>query len=301
MLRKTMYIGLVAIFILLFSSAFVGVKFGLLYTNIFSFMSLRFLMAGVLFLIIAVVSKSSWPKSNFEVIKIIANGLLISLIMTSGIWLAISMGFDPGLSALVISMQPILVAFISRVFLNTHIDRIQWLGFIVSLCGIGFTVIHGFSVNQHFILSILLVVTSLLSLSGGTILQKKYTADMNLFSGGAIQSFSCALVATIVGIYFHGLYFTLSPIFLLTLAWMVVAVSVGAVTILFILIRSNSAHQVASLFYFLPLIALVESHVFLHTPITKYAVLGALITIVGVLMVKQSKGINKVFSRTTVL
>src|SRR5471030_1538428 len=171
-------------FVLLWSSGFIVAKFGLLYAPPLTFLLLRF--SGVLLLLLPAVLllKAPWPRG--QVRHIALAGLLVQAGYLCGVWCAIKLGMPAGLSALIVGMQPILTAMAAPLIGETVRPR-QWLGLMFGLAGVGLVVAAKIHLAGLSVQAIVLCVLALLSITTGTLYQKRYCAHFDLRTGTVIQ------------------------------------------------------------------------------------------------------------------
>ena len=168
-------------------SRFVFTALGLQNSTPIAFLTLRFFIAFFIFLIIATIMKVEWPNSFKEFIHISTAGMLTVGVFSIGVFLSIDFGVSASLSALIIALQPIIVTFLAVKFLGEKLNnRIIW-GLILGIIGVAFVASTKASFSTNDLLGVIFSIIALLGLSFGNIYQKKFCANMNLFSGGSIH------------------------------------------------------------------------------------------------------------------
>lgn len=282
------------LFVTLYGSGFVGTKYGLAYANPLSFLSSRFLIAALILAGLAFYFNQGW-KIQFQKIdqqqvrqKLIETGhiaiagLLTVAVFSIGVFVSIDMGLSPSLSAMIIALQPILVAILAARFINEHISLKQWIGLILGLIGVTIVLMRNVEFSHTGIMAILMSVLALIGLSIGNLYQKRFCSEMNLLSGGAIQSAVSGLACLFLLLLFSEYRIEWSSDFIYALAYMTVGVSVGALTLLYIMIRKGSVSKVASLFYLMPVSAAVVSFLIYDEVLSLVTLLGMAIVMVGI-------------------
>jgi drug/metabolite transporter (DMT)-like permease len=241
-------------FVLLWSTGFIVAKFGLPYAPPLTFLLLRFL--GVLLILVpaVLVLKAPWPAGKIRHIALA--GLLVQAGYLGGVWCAIKLGMPAGLSALIVGMQPVLTALAARLVGETVRPR-QWLGLLLGIAGVGLVVAAKIHLVGLSAASILLCVGALLSITVGTLYQKRYCPQFDLRTGTVIQFAASAVLILPLAVWleawtpdFASVQWT--PRFIASLLWSVGALSIGAIFLLFALIRRSDATQVTSLLYLTP-------------------------------------------------
>ncbi|WP_417841651.1 DMT family transporter [Terasakiella sp.] len=278
------------IFVMLYGTGFVGAKYGLPYAEPVTFLVWRFAIAACVVAGIGLFFKANWPKSWREAFHIGVAGMLTVGTFSLGVFVAIDMGLSPALSALIIALQPVLVAVVARRMLGESLKLFQWLGLVFGLIGIVFVVSQKLDFTSVHMTGLGMAVIGLLGLSFGNLYQKRFCADMNIFSGGAIQSFASCIMCLPFAFTFETMQVEWSVQFMGALGYMSIGVSVGALSLLYVMIRRGEVSRVASIFYFVPVSAALVSSFLFEEKIDLPVAIGISITALGVMLVnRQSK------------
>lgn len=278
------------IFVMLYGTGFVGAKYGLPYAEPVTFLVWRFAIAACVVAGIGLFFKANWPKSWREAFHISVAGMLTVGTFSLGVFVAIDMGLSPALSALIIALQPVLVAVVARRMLGESLKLFQWLGLVFGLIGIVFVVSQKLDFTSVHMTGLGMAVIGLLGLSFGNLYQKRFCADMNIFSGGAIQSFASCVMCLPFAFAFETMQVEWSVQFMGALGYMSIGVSVGALSLLYVMIRRGEVSRVASIFYFVPVSAALVSSFLFEEKIDLPVAIGISITALGVMLVnRQSK------------
>ncbi|MFL9922794.1 DMT family transporter [Herbaspirillum lusitanum] len=274
-------------FVLIWSTGFVVAKFGLPFAPPMTFLFLRFVGVLLVLLPLVLIFRAPWPRGRIRHVAVA--GILLQAGYLAGVWSAIKMGMPAGLSALIVGMQPILTAFAAP-FLGESVQKRQWLGLGLGLCGVGLVVANKISLIGLSPLSIGLCVFALLSITVGTLYQKRYCAHFDLRTGTMVQFAASAVVLLPLAICFEGLDWRLSqvewtPHFIAAMLWSVFALSIGAIFLLFALIRQSAATRVTSLLYLTPPTTAVMAWLMFGEAFSMIGMLGMLISVIGVAFV----------------
>ena len=278
------------LFVVLYGSGFVGAKLGLPHAGPFEFLALRFGIGAVLLTGIALVLRAPWPQLSIDVLHIGIAGLLMIGVFSAGVFYSLVLGVSPAVSALIIALQPIVVALGAGPVLGERTNRRQWFGLMLGVVGVFLVLYNRLLVSDTYVVGVLLSVVALLGLSAGNLYQKKFCAQMNVFTGGVVQC-AASLFAMLVGIWVagtQGIHWTAE--FAVALFWMTVIVSIGAVSILYILIRRQQVSQVASIFYLLPVSAAIVSFFLFGQEIDFLMLVGIAVAGLGVAIVHRGAG-----------
>lgn len=278
-----------AVFVLIWSTGFVVARFGLPYAPPLTFLILRF--AGVLAVLLPLVSvvKAPWPHGR--IMHIAVAGILLQAGYLSGVWCAIKLGMPAGLSALIVGLQPILTAFAAPL-VGERVSNRQWTGLAFGICGVGLVVANKVSLIGLSWQSIALCVMALASITAGTLYQKRFCPGFDLRTGTIIQ-FSASLVVLLpLAMTIEGMTPALdavqwTPSFVGALLWSVLALSIGAIFLLFALIRKSAATQVTSLLYLTPPTTAVMAWVMFREAFSLVGIAGMLLAVIGVALVTR--------------
>ena len=191
-----------------------------------------------------------------------------------------------GTSAMLVGLQPILTVFLARAWLGERISRLQWAGLALGLVGVYFVVRHKIGLGGDAT-ALVAVVAALVGISVGTLYQKKFCAQVDLRSGAVVQFTACALLyAAIVALAgWHPIDWT--PQFLFALGWSVIVLSVGAISLLYFLLRHGAAADVARLFYLVPPVTALMAFALFGERLDALALVGMALIAVGVALARR--------------
>ncbi|CAG2144682.1 hypothetical protein LMG31506_03058 [Cupriavidus yeoncheonensis] len=244
------------LFVLIWSTGFIVARYGMPHAEPMTFLFLRFL--GVLVLMVPFVWLARVPlpqrdaRTDWRMFAHIAvAGLFLQAGYLGGVWAAVKLGMPAGMSALIVGMQPILTALISA-RLGERISMRQWLGLLLGIVGVGLVVANKLGASGLSTASVLLAGGALLSITFGTLYQKRFCAVFDLRMGSVIQFAASALACVPFMFLFETRHVDWTAEMVGALAWSVVALSIGAISLLFLLIRQGAATRVSSLMYLTP-------------------------------------------------
>ena len=275
------------LFVVLWSTGFIGAKFGLPYAEPATFLVIRFFGVLAVLLPLCWMMRAPWPATLAEFAHMAIAGALIQGGYLGGVFLSLSKGMPAGVSSLITALQPILAAVLSAWLLGEHTNRRQWLGLALGIAGVVLVVREKWMLEGVGFLATALSVLALLSISFGAIWQKRHCARVDLRTGAAIQFAAALLLLAPYSLLFETREVTWSPELLLTIVWLVFALSLGAVFLLFWLIRHGAATRVASLMYLVPpCTALIAWPLFGET-YTAFSAAGMALAMLGVWLVSK--------------
>lgn len=275
------------LFVVLWSTGFIGAKLGLPYAEPATFLVIRFVAVLALLLPLCLVLRAPWPATRAEFLHMALAGALIQGGYLGGVFLSLSKGMPAGVSSLITALQPILAAVLSAWLLNERTNARQWLGLVLGIAGVALVVREKWALEGVGFLATALSVVALLSISVGAIWQKRHCARVDLRTGAAIQFGAALLVLAPYSLFFETRQVTWSAELLIAIVWLVFALSLGAVFLLFWLIRHGAATKVASLMYLVPpCTALIAWPLFGET-YTAFSAAGMALAMLGVWLVSK--------------
>lgn len=282
--------GLVPVaFVLLWSTGFIGAKFGLPYAEPMTFLAVRMVIVTALLGLAALVMRAPWPASWAMAGHIAVAGLLVHGVYLGGVFAAIASGLPAGTSALVVGLQPILTAVLVGPLLGERLGRRQWAGLVLGFAGVVLVVWEKTTLREGMGPGLLLSVLALVGITAGTLYQKRFCAGLDLRTGATIQYAASAIAFTALAFLLEERTIAWTGEFVFALAWLCLALSVGAVLLLFALIRRGSASGVASLFYLVPTVTAAVAFLMFGEALGSLALVGMGLTAAGVALVVAPK------------
>ncbi len=279
--------GMPLLFVLIWSTGFIVAKFGLPYAPPLTFLLLRYASVLLILLPTLLFIRAPWPHGSAW--HIAFAGVLVQAGYLSGVWCAIKLGMPAGLSALIVGLQPLLTGF-AAVLIGEPVRPRQWAGLLLGLSGVALVVANKLTLNGVSLLTLSLCVMALLSITAGTLYQKRYCARFDLRTGATIQFAAALLVTLPFAIWLEGLnpaFDTVqwTPQFIVALLWSALALSIGAMFLLYALIRKNAATHVSSLMYLTPPVTALMAWLLFSESFTLYGMAGMLLAVTGVAFV----------------
>jgi len=274
-------------FVFLWSTGFIAAKYGLPYAPPLSFLILRCLGVVLVLLPMAIASGAPWPSGRVKHVAVA--GLLLQAGYLGGVWSAIKLGMPAGLSALIVGMQPILTAFAAPL-VGERVSRRQWLGLLLGLAGVALVVAAKVRLNGLAPGAIGLCLLALLSITAGTLYQKRFCPRFDLRTGTLIQFTASALLLLPLAVVLEDFRPTLTnvhwtPQFVGALLWSILALSIGAIFLLFRLISRNDATRVTSLLYLTPPATAVMAWLVFGESLSALGLAGMAVAVTGVAFV----------------
>jgi drug/metabolite transporter (DMT)-like permease len=275
------------VFVVLWSTGFIVAKFGLPYAPPLTFLMLRFLGVLVVLVPLVVVMGAPWPHGRL--LHISVAGILLQAGYVGGVWTGIQHGMPAGLAALIVGLQPIITAFAAPM-VGESVRRRQWLGLALGLAGVALVVSSKISLSGLSVESLSLVVLALASITIGTLYQKRFCPQFDLRTGTVVQFAASALVILPLAVHYEGFSLALAtvrftPAFVGAWLWSVLALSIGAIFLLFALIRRQAATSVTSYLYLTPPTTALMAWMMFGETFSLAGLAGMLLAVLGVVFV----------------
>lgn len=280
-----LYVLAPGLFVVLWATGFIGAKAGIPYAEPFTFLTWRFYIVAVLLGLIALITKAPFPQRRIDYIHIAVAGILVQGIYLGGVFAAISIGVSASVSAIIVGVQPLLTTLIAGPVLGEQLKPRQWLGFILGLLGLILVVTREFSWQTTDMFGLVLCTASLIAIAIGTIYQKKYCANLDLRSGSMIQFIAAGTLMFVIALIFEKRVIVWNAQFIFALTWLCLVLSVGAISLFFVLIRRGEASRVAALFYLVPPVTVLMAWAFFGETLRPLAIVGMILSATGVALV----------------
>ena len=282
-LRKNVF---PALFVLLWSTGFIAAKYGLPYAPPLSFLLYRFLFVAVLMLVVALVTGATWPSGWRIYGHVAVAAWLVHGLYLGGVFIALDAGMPAGTTAMLVGLQPIVTVLLAAGWLSERVTSRQWIGLFCGLIGVFFVVRHKIDFAGD-LQGLWPVALALVGISVGTLYQKKYCANVDLRAGAVVQFVACAIVYAPLAWLFDTRAVQWTPQFYFALSWSIVVLSVGAISVLYWLLRHGAAADVARLFYLVPAGTALMAYFFFGELLDALALTGMALIAVGVALARS--------------
>lgn len=251
-------------------------------------------IAATLLFFIALIIREPWPHRLFDYFHIAVVGILIHGVYLGGVFYAISVGVNAGLSALIVSLQPLVTVLLAALFLAESVTVPKLTGIALGLAGVSMVIFDdGLNLSHIVPLGIAACIVSLLAISTGTVYQKRFCSDIALLPSVCVQFTANTIFMLSLAYPFETMQIIWTPDFVFALSWLVLVLSLGAVLLLMWLIKRGDAGRVASLFYLVPPFAAVEAWWLFNETLSEIALFGMALCVVGVAVVIRSPATAK--------
>jgi drug/metabolite transporter (DMT)-like permease len=275
-----------ALFVLLWSTGFIGARLGLPYIEPLTFLGVRMAFAVLIMAAIALFAGARRPNAN-EVGHSLVAGSLVHGLGLGGVFTAISQGVPAGISALIVGLQPIVTSTLANRFMGEKVTRLQLVGLALGLVGV-LLVLHDRSiVLAGSVLGWIASFLSLIGLTLGTLYQKRYCGGIDWRSGNLIQYVGAGVLFTLGAFAFETREIHWTGELIFAMAWLVLVLSIAAVGLLYWLIRRSTATGFASLFYLVPVVTAFFAYILFDERLDSISILGMVVCAGGVALVNR--------------
>lgn len=186
-------VGTPALFVVLWSTGFIGARLGLPHAGPLTFLYLRYALAAGLLMLVSLASRAPWPRQLTEIRHFAVAGLLVHDVYLGGVFLGLSMGVEAGVSAVIVGLQPLLTAALAGVLLGERVTPRQWLGFALGMSGVTLVLAGKMGQAPGSLLGSIACVAALIGITVGTLYQKRFCAGMDLRTGSVVQFVAAGL------------------------------------------------------------------------------------------------------------
>jgi len=287
-----------ALFVLLWSTGFTGIRYGIPYAPPFTFIAVRMAIASILLALISLAITKRFTHDLSTIGKSVLVGVTIHGAYLGGCFYGVKQGMPAGITALICSLQPVLVSLFSSIFFQEKLSIRKWLGLGLGLTGLVLVIapkLSGTTGQELPMVGVAAIFIALLGGTSGTLLQKKFGSGVEVLSGTSWQYVATGILMGSLALIFEGdQSITWNASFIFSLTWLIVALSIGAILILYFLLSHSSASSVSSLYYLVPAVTAVEAYFLFGEKIGLVTGLGTLVTIAGVALVVSQGRVREV-------
>ncbi|MHA6785468.1 DMT family transporter [Pseudonocardia saturnea] len=275
------------LFVLIWATGFVVAKYAAPYAEPLSFLLVRYAGVIALMLVLALVARAPWPRGR-AVLHIAVAGVGIHAGYLGGVWAAVAAGMPAGVAALVVNLQPVLTAAFAGL-IGARLGRVQVAGLVLGFLGVVLVVSSKLTTVGITAVTLGLTVMALLAITVGTLYQKRFCPDFDLRTGQVVQFVASILVTLPFVLVFESFRFDWTPQLIGALAWSVLVLSGGGISLLFLMLRRGAAAQVTSYFYLVPGITALMALVMFGEVLGPIAIVGMVVAVLGVALATRSR------------
>lgn len=276
-----------ALFVLLWSTGWIVAKYASPHADPLTFLSMRFTLAAALFAAIALASGAAWPNSRAGWAHALVSGVFLHGIYLGGVWWAIDQGVPASVSGLIAALQPLLTAIAAAFLVGERLSGWQRLGIVLGFLGLSVAILPGLAkldpaLLHAAIVPLLVNVVAMVSVTLGTIYQKRHLQFGDLRAIGALQYVGGFLIVMPLALMLEPMQIDWNLEFAIAMGWSVLGLSLVSILLLLYLIRRGQVSRAASLTYLVPPAVAIESFFLFGEELTLPMIAGTLIAVIGV-------------------
>jgi drug/metabolite transporter (DMT)-like permease len=277
-----------ALFVLIWSTGFVVARYGMPHAPPMGFLALRYALSVLAFGIWIALARAAWPRGRVQWAHLAVAGVLMHAGYLGGVWAAVKGGMGAGTVALIVGLQPVLTAlWLSFAQGSRAIGRQQWLGLLLGLAGLMLVVGHKLGIGEVTPWNLGLGLFALLSITVGTLYQKRYVQACDVRTANAVQ-LAAALAVTLPPALIERGAWDMHPELIGAMAWSVLVLTLGGSSMLYLLIQRGAAAKVTSLLYLVPPCTAVLAWLLFNEPLSFQVLAGIALTAAGVALVVRA-------------
>jgi drug/metabolite transporter (DMT)-like permease len=281
------------VFVLIWSTGFVVARFGMPHSPPFKFLVMRYALSLACFGAWVAAARVAWPRERVQWLHLGVVGMLVHAGYLGGVWAAVKAGIGAGTVALLVGLQPVLTAVWMTATNGANganqarVSRTQWLGLALGLAGLTLVVWHKLGGGEVTHANLALAIFALLSITTGTLYQKRFVAPCDVRTASAIQ-LAAALIVSLPLALIETEPVVWHAQMIGAIAWSVLALTLGGSSLLYLLIQRGAATEVTSLMYLVPPCTAMLAWLLFNEAFTWSMALGMLLTATGVALVVRS-------------
>ena len=281
------------VFVMIWSTGFIVARYGMPHAPPLKFLSMRYALSLLCFGVWIVAAQVAWPRDRRQFMHLGVVGALIHAGYLGGVWAAVKAGIGAGTVALLVGLQPVLTALWMTwsggrgTPAHSTTSARQWLGLALGLAGLTLVVWHKIGGGEITAWSLALAIFALLSITTGSLYQKRFVAPCDVRTASAVQ-LAAALAVSLPLALLETEAVTWHPEMIGALAWSVFALTLGGSSLLYILLQRGAATAVTSLMYMVPPCTALLAWALFDEPLTLSMLMGMLLTATGVALVVRA-------------
>lgn len=272
------------LFCTMWSGGYVVVKIAKPYIGPILLLTLRYAIVVAVLLPALVILRPPLPRRAAQWMHLVVTGALVQGLYFGIMNVALMLGVPAGVAAIILAIQPILVAVLAPRLVGEMVSRKTWIGLILGLAGAAIVIFSRSTIEVPPISSLVLTFLALGCITLGTLYEKRFGSEQHPVVANLVQCAVALSLSLPAALMLEDLTVRWSPELVLSLGYLVVANSLIAMTLLFAMLRRGEAARVSSMFFLVPPIASALAWAILGEAMPPLAWLGMAVAGAGVLM-----------------
>jgi drug/metabolite transporter (DMT)-like permease len=289
------------LFVVIWATGFVVARLGMPHAPPFGFLTLRFALSAACFLVWISLARAAWPRTGSQWLHLGVTGVLMQAGYLGGVWAAVKAGLGAGTTALLVGLQPVLTAlWLTRnatVRGTSGVSMRRWLGLVLGFVGIALVVWPKLG-GEVTLANLAMASVALLSITAGTLYQKRFVAPCDVRSASAVQMVAAFVVCLPLALLETELM-DWHPNLIVAMAWSVGVLTLGGSSLLYLLIQRGEATAVTSLLYLVPPCTALMAWAMFGESLTPVMMGGMALTVIGVALAVRPAAANSKEESTT--
>lgn len=278
------------VFVLIWSTGFIVARYGMPYAPPLKFLSLRYALSVLCFLVWIVLARAEWPRGRAQWTHLAITGVLMHAGYLGGVWAAVKTGMGAGTIALIVGLQPVLTAVWVSVTMSVEhrVTGRQWLGLALGFLGLALVVSRKLGVGEVTGWNFALAIAALLAITVGTLYQKRFVASCDVRTANTVQLLAAFVVTLPLALLLETEVIAWHPHFIGAMAWSVLVLTLGGSSLLYLLIQQGAATRVTSLLYLVPPCTALMAWLLFGESLLASTLIGLALTAAGVALVVRA-------------
>lgn len=273
----------------MWSTGYVAAKFGLGYIEPLTFLALRFACVVVIMAILFLIIRPPLPKTSAEWAHLMIVGFFLQSLYFGMCYQSFNAGLEVGTLALILALQPIIVAIVAPRWSSESVGWNRWVGLLLGLLGAAIVIVSRSQISAPSILGLTFGLLALAGITGGSLWEKRYGVSHHPVTANLV-GYSTGLIGVIpFMVAFESMNITWSWPLIGSLSYLIIASSLIAVGLLLAMIRAGDVSRVSALFFLVPPIAATFAWLVLDEVMPAIAWFGMLVSGIGVFLATRSR------------
>lgn len=278
------------IFVLFWSGGYSFAKLGLGHIEPMTMLALRYGLAVLALAPLLLIRKPRWPASARQWGYLALTGFLIQCLYFGLAYLAMKRGMNAGTTAIIMALQPILVAIAAPMITGRRGSPLLWVGLALGFAGAILVIVSEGSLGPSPWAAVLLALLALSGITTATLFEKWHGLKTDAVVGGIVQYVVGFAVLMPAAYLTETMVIDWHAELVVSLAYLVLANSIVSISLFIALLQRGDATKISALMYLVPPLAMGFAWMILGEPVTVLAIVGFALSAAGVHLVGRQSG-----------